>query len=362
MTPTRPLEKTHYVANIDFLRAVAVLSVVAHHVFATTGFQVPYLDRVGGYIGVQLFFILSGYLISESATKHSMSEYALHRFFRIFPPYWVAMLGVGFFLGGMAVANKAMDRPLGLMLSVLNLQQLYAGALLELDILHVTWTLTVEMFWYLLAPLALIAYRRFAWPTLFMLAMVSVLWSMAATRHQLDALYVDGFSAMTQAVMPGQYEVMVGSAFPAQMVFFGMGAMVYRYRDRAFRIGTTPLLICMFVCLAMLQYYVADITHPPIPIGLGLTAFFILMMRAPAIESPFFVHIGKISYSIYLLHFPIILLCFHKLGFLGNVHLVITCILIFLFSHLLYTRVERPCMAFARRFRQPALPSNAAAA
>jgi exopolysaccharide production protein ExoZ len=81
-------------------------------------------------------------------------------------------------------------------------------------------------------------------------------------------------------------------------------------------------------------------------------AFFILMMRSPAIASPLFVHIGKISYSIYLLHFPIILWCFQHWGHWGSAHLLATCVVIFLLSHLLYIGVERPCMAFARRFRR----------
>ena len=343
-------QKQTYIANIDFLRAVAVLSVVAHHTFAVTGFQVPYFYRLGGYIGVQLFFIISGYLICESAAKHSTAEYATHRFFRIFPAYWIAMCAVDFCLGGFASA-RAVDHPIWFALSVLNLQQLYAAALLELDVLHVTWTLTVEMMWYCIAPLALIAYRRFAWPTLTMLAVMSVVWSLAATGHYLDSLYAAGFSAMDVPILPGQYEIVVGAAFPAQIVFFGMGAVVYRYREQAMHIGTVPLLACMFLCLSLFDYYGPYVVHPPLPIGIGLTAFFVLMLRAPTVHLPFFTHLGKISYSIYLLHFPIILWCFQKWGYLGKLHLIGTSVLIILLSHLLYVFVERPSMAFARRLR-----------
>jgi exopolysaccharide production protein ExoZ len=183
---------TSYLSNIDFLRAVAVISVVGHHIFAVTGFRVPYLDNVGGYIGVQLFFILSGYLISESASKHALKEYALHRFFRIFPAYWVAMMVVGLLVGGISVA-EVMKHPFSFALAAMNLQQLHAVSLLQMDVLHVTWTLTVEVLWYVLAPLVLIGFRRFAWPLLLAFAIMSVLWSMAATRNQLDFLYAHGF-------------------------------------------------------------------------------------------------------------------------------------------------------------------------
>lgn len=355
MTSAISQKPATHVANIDFLRAVAVLCVVAHHTLAATGFYVPYFGRLGGSLGVQLFFIISGYLICESASKHSVAEYAKHRFFRIFPAYWVAMV-VDYSLGGF-VAAKVVAHPVWFALSALNLQQLYAAALLEMDVLHVTWTLTVELMWYLLAPLVLVAYRRYAWPTLALLALVSVLWSLAAAGHHLDPLYAAGFSVLTLPVLPGQYEVIVGAAFPAQMVFFGMGAMVYRYRERALRIGWLPLLVCMFCCLALYDYYSAYVPQPPLPMGLGLTAFFILILRAPPVRAPFLAHIGKISYSVYLLHFPIITWCFQEWGYMGHKHLVLTAAAILMLSHLLYICVERPSMAFARRFtvRQPAL-------
>jgi peptidoglycan/LPS O-acetylase OafA/YrhL len=113
----------------------------------------------------------------------------------------------------------------------------------------------------------------------------------------------------------------------------------------------------MFVCLALHGYYAGYLTPPPLNIGVGLTAFFILLIRAPPIQAPFFVQIGKISYSIYLLHFPIILWCFQDWGHWGNVHLLATIVLILVLSHVMYVLVERPCMDFARRF-QPKVAST----
>lgn len=346
-----------HLANLDILRAIAVLSVVVHHVFAVTGFHVPYFSEAGGFFGVQLFFIISGYLISESASKYPLATYAKHRFFRIFPAYWVAFIGVGLLYYDVPV-DRALQRPGSLVLSLLNLQQLYAVALLELDPLHVTWTLTVEMFWYLLAPLMVVAYRRWAWITLGMLALTSVLWVVSVEQHRVDALYAAGFAAMTEPTTASQRIVLMGWAFPAQMVFFGLGAMVYRYREQALRIGTTPLLVCMFFSLALLEHYIGFVTVPPIPMGLGVTAFFILMLRAPAVQVPLLAHIGKISYSIYLLHFPAILWVFHHFGHFGKIHLALTAFAIFGCSHLMYVTVERPCIRFARRKDRPKAPKQ----
>lgn len=344
-------KNTPYCANIDILRAIAVLSVVIHHIFALTGFHFPYFAEAGGYIGVQLFFIISGYLISESAIKHPLPDYVRHRFLRIFPAYWVAFIGVGL-LSSSLTLPRVMDRPGSFLLSLLNLQQTYAVALLELDSLHVTWTLTVEMFWYILAPLVVIVYRRYAWLTLGGLALISLFWSGAAAQHQVDWLYTDGFSKMTQPVELSQYFVLINWAFPAQMVFFGLGALIYRYRQQAFRIGNTPLLLCIFASIGLLEHYINIIPLPPIPTSIGIAAFFILLIRSPAFDVPFLVHIGKISYSVYLLHVPVIAWCYHEWGNLGKAHLLLTMCFILALSHLLYVLVERPCIRYAQRFHR----------
>jgi hypothetical protein len=67
---------------------------------------------------------------------------------------------------------------------------------------------------------------------------------------------------MSQTLVLGQRDVLIQAALPAQLVFFGMGALIYRYREQALRIGTTPLLLCMFACFAMLDYYAEYVTRP----------------------------------------------------------------------------------------------------
>src|SRR5688572_20278494 len=80
--------------SIDTLRALAVARVVAFHAAAHLGVRVPLLHASGGLLGVQLFFLVSGYLISASARHHTLRTYLLHRFFRIYPAYWTALLAV----------------------------------------------------------------------------------------------------------------------------------------------------------------------------------------------------------------------------------------------------------------------------
>jgi peptidoglycan/LPS O-acetylase OafA/YrhL len=351
---TQPALERH-ITNLDILRAIAVLAVMAHHIFAFTGIHTPYFAELGGLVGVQLFFVISGYLIAESATHHSLKNYALHRFFRIFPAYWIAYLGVGLFSGALTWERIA-ERPGSFLLNLANLQQLYAPALLELDVLHVTWSLTVEVLWYLLAPLVVIAYRRWAWLAFGGMIALSLLWSMAAERHLLHGLYAHGFAAMTQAVLPGQDIVLINAGFPAELMFFGLGALIYRYRQQALGLGSSLLVLTVFLTLGLAEHYINLLPSPTVFTGLGIAALFILLLRAPAFDVPFLVHIGKISYSVYLLHFPVIIWSFQKWGYLGKMHLLLTLALIFGLAHLMYILVERPFMRYARRLSAAEAP------
>jgi len=78
-----PIKPSHYRPDIDGLRAIAIVSVVIFHTFPT---QLP-----GGFVGVDVFFVISGYLIStiifRSLEKESFSflDFYARRIRRIFP-------------------------------------------------------------------------------------------------------------------------------------------------------------------------------------------------------------------------------------------------------------------------------------
>ncbi|MEX8495929.1 acyltransferase family protein [Sphaerotilus sp.] len=89
-------ERSH---EIDLLRGVACASVVLFH-FLYRGQQADWIaDRVGpllsevaryGYLGVDLFFIISGYVVFSSAQGASVRAFVASRVARLYPAYWVA--------------------------------------------------------------------------------------------------------------------------------------------------------------------------------------------------------------------------------------------------------------------------------
>src|SRR4030065_2155670 len=85
-----PLTHPKYRADIDGLRAIAVLSVVGFHAS-------PYWIR-GGFVGVDIFFVISGFLISSiilsslSKGTFSFAEFYARRIKRIFPALIFVMI------------------------------------------------------------------------------------------------------------------------------------------------------------------------------------------------------------------------------------------------------------------------------
>jgi peptidoglycan/LPS O-acetylase OafA/YrhL len=151
-----------YRADIDGLRAIAVLSVLFYH--AGLGFP-------GGYVGVDVFFVISGYLITSLILKDlergsfSMASFWERRIRRIFPALAV-MLAVtcvaGWFLLLPEDLAKLGASVIAQSLLVSNFYfwrttNYFGGANEEKPLLH-TWSLAVEEQFYLIFPIALMAF------------------------------------------------------------------------------------------------------------------------------------------------------------------------------------------------------------
>ena len=82
------LSKSNYIREIDGLRGISVLSVVLYHFFPDI--------FIGGFIGVDIFFVISGFVISkilieefDSRKKISLKNFYVKRIKRIFPAFFL---------------------------------------------------------------------------------------------------------------------------------------------------------------------------------------------------------------------------------------------------------------------------------
>ena len=148
-------------ANLDVLRAIAALMVVAAHAFALS-VRAPaghprWADDAVSFLsnGIWLFFALSGYLIAgpflralaEGRPQPSGRSYAVRRAARILPAYWVALVAVLLLATGGGLVHWWQLPVHGLLLQ--NLFESQANRFL-----FVAWTLSVEAMFYLFVPLA----------------------------------------------------------------------------------------------------------------------------------------------------------------------------------------------------------------
>ena len=156
-----------YRPDIDGLRAVAILSVIVYHAFPS---KLP-----GGFIGVDIFFVISGYLISSIVFHElrlgtfSISEFYRRRIRRLFPSLilvltasliigWLCLLAEEYALLGLHVQHAATFTSNFLLLKEVN----YFDEIAEAKPLLHLWSLAIEEQFYLFWPLLILSlYKKF---------------------------------------------------------------------------------------------------------------------------------------------------------------------------------------------------------
>jgi peptidoglycan/LPS O-acetylase OafA/YrhL len=347
--------------GIESLRAMAILAVLAHHLAAYSGFSVPFLGPNGGVLGVQLFFLVSGYLIVQSAEKYSLPVFFCHRFFRIFPPYLLILLAVLMLrlTLGHAYRHIWADNALYFALNLLNLQLFHPIAAVYLDVLHVSWTLTIELLWYGLAPLLVrwctaSAQTNRRWLILLLLFWgLAMVWVQLAQAGRLDFLYQDLFAAAQPPLdINSHREAIIVNAPPAQFGFFVVGACLYRFRESLLRLPSLGLWLVVTGSLPLLAQWNAALGFSPNPVSaVGEAALFALLVRIGSL-GPVMAWFARGSYSLYLTHAVILVLLFALLGLSGPGALLAALALILIAGEVGFRYIETPSIRWGRRLAQ----------
>ena len=144
---------------LDVMRFVAASGVVTYHMtyrpqesalFGSLQAVTKY-----GYLGVDLFFIISGFVILWSATGRSVADYLISRVARLYPSFWVAILVTSAAL--LLLRPERLPSPRTIVANLSMLPGYFGAGYVD----GVYWTLAVELKFYLLVLLCLV-FRQMA--------------------------------------------------------------------------------------------------------------------------------------------------------------------------------------------------------
>ena len=145
--------------GIDIIKAISLISVVIYHLY----------EYRGTYIGVVLFFVISGYLITEVLYERDDSyfKFIKRRYTKIFPPLITVLLfsclAFYYFYGFLSV--KLIFNSVSSLLGVSNIYQIYSGmSYFErsgdlFPLLH-TWSLSIEIQFYIIFPFLIYLFKK----------------------------------------------------------------------------------------------------------------------------------------------------------------------------------------------------------
>lgn len=313
--------------EIDALRGLAALAVVLFHY--TTRYEERFGEVSGGFseyfslgeYGVQLFFIISGFVIYMSILKvKSVSDFAIKRSFRLYPAYIFAVV-----LTFTIVSLASIDQlKIDIMPALINLTmfQDFLGAP-RVD--GVYWTLRVEMTFYILMGILLFfKVEKKVMP-------IAISWLAFSVFIQLLHSSVDtDATALIREFSIASFSHM-----------FIIGIMFYCIWQHGSQLKYHAVIAaCVLYDLTFMSIENALIT------SLFVVIFYLVInSKLQFLSSPVLVFFGTISYPLYLIHQNIGYVIINQMHFMGLTHPIFTVMLVgatVLAAYLIFRYVETP--------------------
>ena len=312
--------------EIDLLRFVAAASVLLYHYtyrgYGAGNFSPVPFTTIGqvsryGYLGVELFFIISGYVVLLSAQGKTVRQFFVSRITRLYPAFWVACTLT--FIVERIWGTKATDPLMPYELQAGIKQYVYNMTMLH-DFLGVTaldgtyWSLTVEITFYFLVSL-LIAYKLM--------------------RH-IDQFILNWLLYTAVSGFYGTNGAFVYLFIPQYAPFFAAGMLFYLLQNPVNRTYLRYGLLAASYLLAVrsgikLAIEQSDIFHAEISrniTGSIITIFFgvfylITFKKIDFSKQYWLAWLGAITYPLYLIHSNIGFILFTRLEHYANKYILL---------------------------------------
>ncbi|MGC2425188.1 MAG: acyltransferase [Nitrospirota bacterium] len=330
------MEKNNRFYEIDLLRFFAALSVVAYHYtflgFAGDRMSVSYAHFAPvskyGYLGVNLFFIISGFVILNTALRKSPKNFLISRFVRLYPGFWVCC---SLTLMAMLVAGGAHTSLAAYLVNMTLLNEFVGVKSID----NVYWSLSYEIVFYALI-FSLLVFGRISKIKIFL-----GLWLL--------------FSLLFYAVNPDKFQYIRFVLLPNYSAYFIAGAVFFLINSEGLDLYKAFLLIgSYFLALIYSNEYLKYLTenyhtHFNLSVvAVCLAAFYLIFYlistnKTKIISSPKFAAIGLLTYPLYLLHQNIGIILFNTFGGVLNKYALLSIIFLFVLflSYIVSSKVEK---------------------
>ncbi len=333
------LTKDKEILSITGIRAIAILSVFIFHIDQNI------IPR--GYLGVDIFFLISGYVVTLSITRKnqfSLTGFYLARIRRITPAL-MTMIFLALSIGYIITLPKQYFDLAEQARSVLLLYSnwyfnykldYFSDSALNIFLLH-CWSLSIEEQFYIIYPFFFIFYRQKITPTLlFILLLISAVYGYQLFNGGESQLAF--YSSFARA-----WQFLLGSLIALNFSLKNENHVLFEKRKFINFIFSYASVAIVFIFLFIPKNYISD-WYSRVFICFSCS---ILLVYCNTKYSPFLlknkilVYIGRLSYSLYLYHWPVIVTI--KLYFHDNFYfLVISIFSSLLLSIFSYHYIESP--------------------
>lgn len=331
---------------IDGLRGLAALSVVLFHLNLAIQSHHPhafplFLEELfsTGYLGIQVFFVISGFVIAYSLREVQInlsffSQFFLRRSFRLDPPYWMVIF-ITLTLAWIASLTFKSEENFPFSLSQIVYNMFYLPDLLQVPlIIPVAWTLCIEFQFYIIFALLLMIIQRTEMKNFY----TFFIWSGLALFSILQNTAWAVIPLKPVTFIPHWYSFFLGC--------LTCWAMLGRIDKRFLGWNYLMIVVCS---------YWTPTPHAIVSVGTALLIYSIFLWEGlhRVLRERFFQYLGRLSYSLYLIHWPVgmkIVDLAYKLT--NDYHpiavLVVTLFLTILVADIFYRLIERPSHNFSR--------------
>ncbi|WP_447634922.1 acyltransferase family protein [Flavobacterium microcysteis] len=318
------LNNPHRIFGLDLMRAVAILMVLSAHclwIYPESNSFIAQLLKLFGFLGVEIFFVLSGFLIGRILLQSYLKEdfsfshvrnFLKRRWFRTFPNYFLVLL-INILIA--AIIGYKIESLWKYFFFVQNLDKAMPAFFPE------SWSLAVEEWAYIVLPLLLVLVAFFIKPKnkskffVILLVLLLILFLLAKIICYQNTLYanLDIWNLSLKAVV----------IYRLDAIFYGvLASWIYCQHQNFWKKNKSFFLVIGVLCFLFIAFGLSKIGFTPegqnkflyvayLPIVSISISFFLPFLSGwksekSMLKSPI-VFISLISYSIYLLHYSVIL-------------------------------------------------------